>query len=617
MKRGAENQLTKDNSNFDDDAGGGNEPGRGLAKANEQVLAKREIRGLPKRSMGGAAAVPSVSTVLGKRAAPALASGVSNATKTFASFIASGGSSAKSQPPKPTESDSADKMDEDEDDEELKRTTEHFKALRGLNHSFISALNDAMSSDAFMDLTPYLDLYKSHREKEKKKYSEAINAIKNGSSSSSSSGSAPGTVKPPAAMPTPPTSFSGFGGFASSSAPSSSKPASSGSGFTYNPSAASSGTSSAFSLPTASTSTAKETAEPPKPAFAFGSSATSAPPPSLFGFGSSSATGSSNPFGSTSSSSPSVFGSNLFGAKPEAEKTTPSSSAGTLFGPGASAFGKPSASSSNSSGFPFGGTSTNSSTNSSTNGESSSLAGGSTAASTPPPFPGFGKTAGGTASSPFGNPVGFGFGSPSSTPSVNPFGAASSSSSFSQPPAINAKVKEEPSDTPGSSLAGSAVGSEEGTPAPGSDGDRDPASLLKHATSVHDQDGEGEQDETSEHQVRSKVYKMSKKDDGSQAWTDLGVGLLKVKKHSSTGTRRLLLRNSSTGKIVINFNIYTGMTPSVAKNTVSFVGHDNTEQAAVPGSATPFKLRVKTEGEAHELKDALDRAIEFVKSKSD
>lgn len=65
-----------------------------------------------------------------------------------------------------------------------------------------------------------------------------------------------------------------------------------------------------------------------------------------------------------------------------------------------------------------------------------------------------------------------------------------------------------------------------------------------------------------------------------------------------------------------NFNIYTGMTPSVAKNTVSFVGHDNTEHAAVRGSATPFKLRLKTEAEANQLKDALDRAIEFVQSKS-
>ena len=51
------------------------------------------------------------------------------------------------------------------------------------------------------------------------------------------------------------------------------------------------------------------------------------------------------------------------------------------------------------------------------------------------------------------------------------------------------------------------------------------------------------------------------------------------------------------------------MNPTVAKNVVSFMGHDE-------GSSVPFKLRVKTAEQADDLKQALDREIEFVKAKS-
>ncbi|KAJ3558016.1 hypothetical protein NM688_g1152 [Phlebia brevispora] len=87
------------------------------------------------------------------------------------------------------------------------------------------------------------------------------------------------------------------------------------------------------------------------------------------------------------------------------------------------------------------------------------------------------------------------------------------------------------------------------------------------------------------------------------------TGLLKVKVNNDNGARRLLLRNSSTGKITINFNIYKSMDPSVSKNTVSFIGHEE-------GVTVPYRLRVKTATQADDLKKALDREIEFVKAKS-
>lgn len=42
--------------------------------------------------------------------------------------------------------------------------------------------------------------------------------------------------------------------------------------------------------------------------------------------------------------------------------------------------------------------------------------------------------------------------------------------------------------------------------------------------SVHDKEGEGEEDETTTHEIRSKVYKMVKDEDGMNRWADQGVG---------------------------------------------------------------------------------------------
>ena len=92
------------------------------------------------------------------------------------------------------------------------------------------------------------------------------------------------------------------------------------------------------------------------------------------------------------------------------------------------------------------------------------------------------------------------------------------------------------------------------TPTPTSsdagDGDTegvDHAKILEGG-SVHDQEGEGEEGEETTHSVRTKVYSLNKEEG---AWKELGLGVLKVKKHKETGAGRLLLRNSSTGKIVI------------------------------------------------------------------
>lgn len=87
----------------------------------------------------------------------------------------------------------------------------------------------------------------------------------------------------------------------------------------------------------------------------------------------------------------------------------------------------------------------------------------------------------------------------------------------------------------------------------------------------------------------------------------------------------MLLRNSSNGKINIvckislalsvndqdcgqNFNIYSGLKPSQTKKALTFVGHSN-------GASQTYSVRLQTEGQATELKEALDREIAFTKAK--
>lgn len=50
-----------------------------------------------------------------------------------------------------------------------------------------------------------------------------------------------------------------------------------------------------------------------------------------------------------------------------------------------------------------------------------------------------------------------------------------------------------------------------------------PAPLIA-SSSVHDIEGEGEEDEETKHEVRTKVYRMMTKQDESQQWTDVGIG---------------------------------------------------------------------------------------------
>ncbi|KIK67144.1 hypothetical protein GYMLUDRAFT_238477 [Collybiopsis luxurians FD-317 M1] len=207
-------------------------------------------------------------------------------------------------------------------------------------------------------------------------------------------------------------------------------------------------------------------------------------------------------------------------------------------------------------------------------------------------FGGFGGANKSPSAGSIGNPVGFGFGSPSKSDSSSGFTFAKDASSTSS------KAEEETVPEGEENAASQET-------QPEAEG-----SALVFGNNPHDEEGEGEQDEETVHSIRSKAFRMKKAEEGSAGWADLGTGVLRIKKHKETGQRRLLLRNSSTGKIIINFNIYHGLKPTQNKKALMFVGHED-------GVSQTYNVRTKTEEQATELKSILDREIAFVKAKQD
>ncbi|KAL0956330.1 hypothetical protein HGRIS_002482 [Hohenbuehelia grisea] len=651
MKRAAERQIVKDGED-EDDIEEVDSP-QGFKKAEDTVLANRKIRALPRRSVasGGSAPVingastpetpppskfasfggfgsptsastpfsftPSNSSILPQAASSSIfnasapspspvtsaspvSAHASNAAKAFATFL------TPSAPSQPTGVNADVPMPSSSDD----RSSKLYSTIRSLNSGLLASLTKAFAQDPFVDFVDILDEYKAR----------LLDAQKDSGTASKSTSqvSQPPShpLKPQATMPSVPTSFAGFGSlsFSSTSQSSSTGGFSPSFGAKPAPSFGSTMTPSLGSVSSQPDSSKTEADSKPAPlSFGAPSVPTSKPPTSAFG---SSAPAAANPFAPSkpSSTTPFTFGTGS-SAKPDTNTTTAS-----LFGTPSSTptfFGASTTSSSDkpaSNPFAFGSSST-----STTNAFGSGGFSGSTSNTTPPkssPFgfgSGFGKSPG---SGSIGNPVGFGFGTPPRTPdAAGASGSAPSASGFTfssnSPFSVGASEKKSEAPTAGGDGDGSREGSAmSGTPGP--EGDADHSQLLA-SKNPNDEEGEGEEDEETVHAIKIKAYKLNKKDPqdgGGSSWGELGHGILRLKKHKETGARRLLLRNSSTGKININFRLYNGLKPTLGKKSVTFVGHDD-------GAGVTYTVRTGNDDLARELRDILDREIEFVKSKAE
>ncbi|KAH0827861.1 hypothetical protein J3R83DRAFT_3488 [Lanmaoa asiatica] len=563
-------------------------------------------------------------------------------------------------PPKPATSPPAEQMDV--------VALKYFKSLRGLNVSFLSAISTAVEKDPFFDVASLVESYKNLRTTIQSEFdaSPQLVTIRGAVTTDSTppfgakalsekttsfSMPKPSLGSAEASSKSPPTSESGTktGGFTFPPLlpPSSSTPMQSLFGLTSKPSESSTSSSTTLPAPAksaftfaASNTTNSTSSLPPISSFSFatpsnienttfksvpssssqeneGSSTSSSSQPTTTApsFGSSSmpaffATKPTSPFGTSDAASKptSVFGSSIFGSNSTTESSKPLSFNST-----------PSDSKDNSKATTtlFGHATTSSSTSASIFGSSSDKSVSFFGSASPPktgPFA-FGRPGGS-----IGNPVGFGFGSsaPSTSDTTLP-GSSSSGFNFGAPSAKPSERLFSPPMTDKSS---------ESTPQPEVEGnedggDEEAAKLLPSHT--HDEEGEGEENEETTHVVRCKVYRLSKSEDKSE-WKDLGVGsfsllwlesalmyrfsptgMFRLKKHKETNVRRILMRNSNTGRILINSRIYGGLKLSMTNTSISFIGYENS-------TPTSFRVRVKTEEQAGDLKQAMEREIAAVQA---
>ncbi|KJA27886.1 hypothetical protein HYPSUDRAFT_35064 [Hypholoma sublateritium FD-334 SS-4] len=593
MKRQAENQITKDGG---DDDGSGDEGGeRGLKKAPEAELARRTIRPLPTRNkpvqsaftmpaatpsgpsalpssnpFGGGAPTSSLfagfapksstpdSTNLGTSAAnnafssslfssPFASKPSSEPTatsKTFASILSNSSPSAfgpSSPAPPPPTVSSPGKIAEESN------TAKFYKDLRGLNTSLVSSITKFVQDDPYVDLTSALEKYKSFRTKVQADFGDASTTSRPSSKPVLIPTTPPAEKPAVPAMPAPPPTFSGFGGFKlpAAASPSSNTAAPSSNG------PSSSGFKPSPSVFGSSTTPSAFTlpSEPKSTGFTFGTStpsgaATAAVP--SFGFGSSS---------SSSSTAPSLFGS--FGSSAITANKSPSNPFGaTSTG---SIFGKPvdkpeSSASSNPFSVP----------------EKSASA-----------MPSFFSTSATSKPAPSSNIFGGGtFGSSSSSTSV--FGKTDAKASTDE---------------------NAAEAEDSGRDTPAAEGDPVTPGLL--AANPLDEEGAGEENEQTVYAIKAKAFKLSKDAEGAAKWLQLGTGILRLKKDKETDARRILLRNSTNGKVIVNFKIYSALKPTQNKSALSFIGHED-------GAPVTYSIRLANEVDAKNLKEALDSEIAAV-----
>ena len=105
--------------------------------------------------------------------------------------------------------------------------------------------------------------------------------------------------------------------------------------------------------------------------------------------------------------------------------------------------------------------------------------------------------------------------------------------------------------------------------------------------------GQGEEGETTSHEVRAKIWRL----DGGQ-WQDMGVCILRIKTSKETSKSRVLARNAVNGNVVLNFALYEGLRVTCEKSVLLFLGF-------VDAKPCNLRCKVKTNEAAESLKEAL------------
>lgn len=153
-----------------------------------------------------------------------------------------------------------------------------------------------------------------------------------------------------------------------------------------------------------------------------------------------------------------------------------------------------------------------------------------------------------------------------------------------------------PSDTSSAAPSKSAPGGNTDSNAAPTD---DAASSQPPSSSALTGSGEGEEGETTDFEVRAKFWKFV-----GGSWVDSGVGIARVKRRTDgdgSNTRRLLVRNATTGAVSVNFTLHKEFKVTQTGSSLSFTGFDE------HGKGLPMRCKVKTEDSAREFKEAMEK----------
>ncbi|KAJ3292556.1 hypothetical protein HK104_005189 [Borealophlyctis nickersoniae] len=117
--------------------------------------------------------------------------------------------------------------------------------------------------------------------------------------------------------------------------------------------------------------------------------------------------------------------------------------------------------------------------------------------------------------------------------------------------------------------------------------------------------GQGEEEEETIFEQRSKLYRwveerMEGTDRKPANWEPVGLGPMRLNKNHETGKARLLLRADTSGRVILNTFLYSGMTPNVNKNELRFL--------IVEGQkGVQFLAKFKQESDAVKLKEEIEK----------
>ncbi|GJJ06358.1 hypothetical protein Clacol_000549 [Clathrus columnatus] len=421
--------------------------------------------------------------------------------------------------------------------------TKYYTELRALNISFSRAVNDAVEVDPLVDLSVITEKYRTFREgiQKERDSNEAKQTSKTTTSISSFTPSTTSSAFTAPALPS--TTFT----FGSSS----------------NPNPASQTTASAPSTKSQSWSkfTPPSTDKALTPSFSFGTPSQTSSSSGFFVFGGSSTEGASGSKAATTATTTTA-------AAPDKPSSSPTTTQNlfkvqsTPITPGFSSFLTPSSSLT---------TTSSSQPSTSTISESSSSTGNL-----------FGAANKGN----MGNPLGFSFGN---TPKFPAFPSTTSTTTVNTTIGTGTGTTTE---TTSNGLLDVPTKDEVSTEGDESASENAQTDHNNNKENQYDKDGAGEEEEETQFETKSKAYMNVTGADGKKAWSPVGTGQLKLKKQKEGTKRRLLMRNSSNGKVIINTLLVPGFKLTVEGKTISFIV-PNAE-----GTADFWKLRLSTESDA-------------------